>query len=81
MKSKPVVLSEDFQRAVNHINNDVIYDLPKNASYLMIAETCVDAGRFSMWGYPQVDEELKRLIDEHGYNRLLRAVAKIVSKA
>jgi len=81
MSKKPVVLSEDLKSAVNHVNNDVVYDLPRNASYLEIAETCIDAGRLETWGHKEADEELKRLVEEHGYMPVLRAVAKIVCKA
>lgn len=76
-----VVFSEALKQGINHVNQDVVYDLPRNASYEMIAEVCLDADRLETWGHKEANDEVKRLVKEFGYPAVLREAKKHVSKA
>jgi thiamine biosynthesis lipoprotein ApbE len=76
-----VKFSEDLIRGIQHVNQDVVYDLPARASKAVIAETCIDAGRLATWGHKEADEEVRRLVEEHGYDAVLREASKHVCGA
>lgn len=76
-----IEFSEELKRGINHVNGDVVFDLPRNASYEMIAETCLDADRLATWGHKEANEEVKRLVAEFGYPAVLREAKKHVCKA
>lgn len=78
---KKIEFSDELKRGIGHVNQDVVYDLPRNASYALIAETCLDANRLTTWGHPEADAEVSRLIKEHGYPAVLNEAKKHVSKA
>lgn len=80
MPKNNIEFSDKLKRGIGHVNQDVVYDLPRNASYALIAETCLDANRLASWGHKEADEEVKRLVEEHGYDAVLREAKKHVSK-
>lgn len=47
----------------------------------IMAEVTLDAGRLSFNGFKEADEEIKQLIDKHGWDRVLQEVTKHVYTA
>lgn len=41
-----------------------------------LAETAIDAGRLTMWGFPDAQEEVLDLIHKFGYEKVLAEVQK-----
>lgn len=73
--------SQALRDGISHVNQDVVFDLPRNASRALIAEVCLDADRLDTWGHKEANEEVKRLVAEHGYPAVLREAKKHVSRA
>lgn len=44
----------------------------------LLAETALDASRLTTWGYPDADEEVRKLVDAHGYGAVLKEAEKHV---
>lgn len=45
----------------------------------LMAETAIDASRLTIWGYADADDEVHKLIAEHGYDAVLKEAEKHVS--
>lgn len=76
--------SDNLIRAINSVNQDVAADVdftgvPKKDHLLVMAETCLDAGRLEMFGHKEADAEYRALLEEHGYDAVLKEAAKHVS--
>lgn len=76
--------SDQLIRAIGTVNQDVAPELYfEDESYdekmLILAETCIDAGRISIRGFKDEYGELLQLISDHGYDAVLAETAKHVS--
>ena len=47
----------------------------------VVAETAIDASRLTTFGFPGADAEVVALITEHGYSKVLMAIAEFVPTA
>ena len=80
-----IVLSAYLINAVAAVASEVSYDLDvsdetEEMGNLIIAETCIDAGRLTTWGYPKADDEARALIATYGYDAVLTEVAKYAGR-
>lgn len=82
-----ITLTPALVDALQAVNMDVACDVTFEGgeSYQqqleIIAETCLDGGRMTMYGYHDADADFKRLVEVHGYDLVLKAAAEIVSVA
>lgn len=72
--------SKEFIRDVNSVWQSIASDASEfcedNESAV---ELCIDANRLALHGLQASEDELKRLIQEHGYKMVLRELSKSVS--
>ena len=78
------MFSDDCQRAIRQVSQEIASEL-HGADHEgcteaeMVAECTLDANRLTMAGHPQADDEVRRLINKHGYQSVLASAAKIVA--
>ena len=58
---------------------DMEYEYASDAA--VVAETVMDADRLSTFGYPEAHTEVKQLVNEHGYDKVLAEAATFVPTA
>lgn len=75
---KPVIMSKELIRQLGALSQDVAADC-KSFSSAEVAEVCMDASRLTFSGYPELDEEVIRLVKEHGWAKVVEEGAKHVS--
>lgn len=85
MKSK-MKFSENLKRCINAASQDVAADWePEMGKQTKkgVAEICIDANRlrsiYDSKAGREADEEVTRLVDEFGYEKVLREASKYVS--
>lgn len=77
------MFTEDTKRAIDTVAQNCAQDMDYE-SYSdpeVMAETALDAGRLSMWGYPWAQFEVHLLIQMNGYQAVLSEAAKITRYA
>lgn len=76
-----MMMSERLLAAIAHVSGDCAGEIEteEDESFSeILAETVIDANRITIWGYPEEDAEMHRLIRAHGYPAVLAEVAKHV---
>jgi len=53
------MLTNEQKQALQDVYQQIAPDIPGDAEPEDIAELIIDAGRLTMFGYPQVDEQMK----------------------
>jgi hypothetical protein len=79
------MLSQHLKQAIDIVTQQVLPDLLASCDECgekvtgeTLAEVAIDAGRLTMFGWKEADDELKRLYEEHGYQPVFAEVVKVV---
>lgn len=78
-----VTFSDSLRSAISAVARDCAGELEFSDDEVcseeeILAETALDAGRLTIWGFAEADEEAKKLIKEHGWNAVVKEAAKHV---
>ena len=84
MTNAKIVMSDKLCAAIGHVSGDCAGELELADDEFgdivpILAETAIDAGRLTTWGYPEQDKEIHALIEKHGYDAVLEEAGKHVN--
>lgn len=81
-----IVISPVLRSAVNRVWNNIGHDIlaageecGESTTNLEAVESCLDADRLKYEGLTEADNEYRALIKEHGYTKVLKAIAAVCS--
>lgn len=72
-------VSRDALKAINIVYGSIGYDLPEDIDNYDAIESCIDAGRLAMYGFPAEQEEISALVKEYGYIVVVEAISNVLN--
>jgi len=71
------IFSKETELAISSTIDYVAIDSHQSGGKATLAELALDAGRLTSLGYPEADNEVRRLIEERGWIRVVNAASKL----